>query len=161
MGKKKAKIPRQEMPLRDMALRKTTFQEVALGLRAEQAVLEARRCIQCKKPKCIAGCPVAVDIPRFIQLAAEEKFAEAYEVIKETNSLPAICGRVCPHFCQQNCNRTGLDENLNIGAIERFLGDYGSENRLKPQEIKYGEKIAVIGSGPAGLTAALRLREKG
>jgi len=93
---KKESIPRQEMPVLDLESRKKTFREVALGYTAEQAMTEARRCVLCKKPKCIAGCPVEVDIPGFVKLVAEGKFLEAYEVVKRTNLLPGICGRVCP-----------------------------------------------------------------
>ena len=114
-----------------------------------------------KQAPCITNCPAGTDVRLFIKLSAEKQFMEAYKTIYRSNPFPSTCGRICPHFCQHNCNRTGLDENLNIGAIERFLGDYGLENPVEPSEIKFSEKIAVIGSGPAGLTAALRLREEG
>ena len=114
-----------------------------------------------KQAPCTAHCPAGTDVRLFIKLASEKKFAEAYKTIYQFNPFPSTCGRVCPHFCQQNCNRAELDQCLNIGAIERFLGDYGLKTSVKPHKIKFDEKIAVIGSGPAGLTAALRLREKG
>jgi len=114
-----------------------------------------------KQAPCMANCPAGTDVRLFIKLVSEIKFTDAYKTIYQFNPFPSTCGRVCPHFCQQNCNRSELDENLNIGAIERFLGDYGLKNSITPHKIKFNEKIAIIGSGPAGLTAALRLREKG
>jgi NADPH-dependent glutamate synthase beta subunit-like oxidoreductase len=114
-----------------------------------------------KQAPCTANCPAGTDVRLFIKLASEKKFAAAYKTIYQSNPFPSTCGRVCPHFCQQNCNRAELDQNLNIGAVERFLGDYGLKNSIKPHKIKFNEKIAVIGGGPAGLTAALRLREEG
>ncbi len=114
-----------------------------------------------KQAPCVANCPAGTDVRLFIKLSSENKFMDAYKTIYQFNPFPSACGRVCPHFCQQNCNRTELDQNLNIGAIERFLGDYGLKKSIEPHKIKFNEKIAVIGSGPAGVTAALRLREKG
>jgi NADPH-dependent glutamate synthase beta subunit-like oxidoreductase len=114
-----------------------------------------------KLAPCMTDCPAGTDVRLFVRLSSEKKFIDAYKTIYQSNPFPSTCGRVCPHFCQQNCNRNRLDESLNIGAIERFLGDYGLKNDVKPHKIKFSEKIAVIGSGPAGLTAALRLRQKG
>jgi 2-oxoacid:acceptor oxidoreductase gamma subunit (pyruvate/2-ketoisovalerate family)/2-oxoacid:acceptor oxidoreductase delta subunit (pyruvate/2-ketoisovalerate family) len=114
-----------------------------------------------KKPPCTHNCPAGTDVREFVRLAAEGKFTEATEVIYRHNPFPAVCGRVCPHFCEQSCNRRDLDDGLNIGAIERFLGDKASKIKLRRFPISQKEKIAVIGSGPAGLTAALRLRQKG
>lgn len=114
-----------------------------------------------KQAPCTANCPAGTDVRLFIKLASEKKFADAYKTIYQSNPFPSTCGRVCPHFCQQNCNRAELDQCLNIGAIERFLGDYGLKTSIKSHKIRFNEKIAVIGSGPAGLTAALRLREEG
>ena len=114
-----------------------------------------------KEAPCSANCPAGTDVRGFIRLSHEGKFREAYELILEHNPFPAICGRVCPHFCEQNCNRQELDESVNIGAVERFLGDREGDTNYKSPEISRKERIAVIGSGPAGLTAALRLRLKG
>ncbi len=116
-----------------------------------------------KNAPCSSNCPAGTDVRGFVKLAGEKKFDEGLELIYEHNPFPSTCGRVCPHFCEQNCNRNELDSGLNIGAIERFLGDRIDKhlNNVDVPAIKYDKKIAVIGSGPAGLTAALRLREKG
>lgn len=118
-----------------------------------------------RQPPCTGNCPAGTDVRKFVEQTSKKDFAVAYQTILEHNPFPSTCGRVCPHFCQQNCNRSELDENLNIGAIERFLGDKAIEDNIAgkegPVEIKGKEKIAVIGSGPAGLTAALRLRKNG
>ncbi len=110
---------------------------------------------------CTDNCPAGTNVRKFVKLASEGMFKEAYETIYEHNPFPAICGRVCPHFCQQNCNRIFLDDKVNIGAIERFIGDKNGQYQHKPEPVQYKEKIAVVGSGPAGLTAALRLRKLG
>ena len=111
---------------------------------------------------CNNNCPAGTDVRGFVRLTSEKKFEEAYALIKKHNPFPSICGRVCPNFCEQNCNRNELDRGLNIGAIERFLGDRHKEKETRePESVKYKERLAVIGSGPAGLTAALRLCEKG
>lgn len=110
---------------------------------------------------CTTNCPAGTDVRKFVDLTSEKKFVEAYDVIYEHNPFPSVCGRVCPHFCEQNCNRMELDEGLNIGSIERFLGDRSFKSELKSYKITQKEKIAVVGAGPAGLTAALRLTEKG
>lgn len=114
-----------------------------------------------KTPPCNATCPAGTDVRKFVRLAGERKFNAAFTSLYETNPFPAICGRVCPHFCEQNCNRNELDEGLNIGAIERFLGDRYDDLPAEASPILHKEKIAVIGSGPAGLTAAVQLRRKG
>jgi 2-oxoacid:acceptor oxidoreductase gamma subunit (pyruvate/2-ketoisovalerate family)/2-oxoacid:acceptor oxidoreductase delta subunit (pyruvate/2-ketoisovalerate family) len=114
-----------------------------------------------RTPPCTAGCPAGTDVRAFVKLAAERKFQEAFDTIYQHNPFPAICGRVCPNFCEQNCNRNELDEGVNIGAIERFVGDKAFTEKVQPSPLRHKERIAVIGSGPAGLTAALRLREKG
>ncbi|MFH1319582.1 MAG: 2-oxoacid:acceptor oxidoreductase family protein [Bacteroidota bacterium] len=114
-----------------------------------------------KQAPCTGNCPAGTDVRLFIKQASEKQFDEAFNTIYQYNPFPSTCGRVCPHFCQQNCNRIEFDENLNIGAIERFLGDHGISENVKPFKVKHNEKIAVIGSGPAGLTAALRLTELG
>jgi 2-oxoacid:acceptor oxidoreductase gamma subunit (pyruvate/2-ketoisovalerate family)/2-oxoacid:acceptor oxidoreductase delta subunit (pyruvate/2-ketoisovalerate family) len=114
-----------------------------------------------RQPPCTNNCPAGTDVRTFVKLAGEHKFGEAYQVISAHNPFPSVCGRVCPHFCQQNCNRKGLDEEVNIGSIERFLGDKHAAAAVPPAPLINKEKIAVIGSGPAGLTAALRLRQNG
>ncbi|MCO6476961.1 MAG: 2-oxoacid:acceptor oxidoreductase family protein [Phaeodactylibacter sp.] len=110
---------------------------------------------------CNSNCPAGTDVRGFVRLTSEQKFDEALELISRHNPFPSICGRVCPNFCEQNCNRNELDRGLNIGAIERFLGDRAPEGKIKPAPVRHKERVAVIGSGPAGLTAALRLCEKG
>jgi len=114
-----------------------------------------------KEAPCSSNCPAGTDVRGFIDLASDKKFAEAFDLIYEHNPFPSICGRVCPHFCEQNCNRSSIDDALNIGAVERFLGDKNFEREVPKAEITQKEKIAVIGAGPAGLTTALRLVEKG
>ncbi len=114
-----------------------------------------------KEAPCSNNCPAGTNVREFIRLSGEKKFESAVNVIYEHNPFPGICGRVCPHFCEQNCNRNEIDNGLNIGAVERFLGDQFSERTVRKTAIEHSEKIAVIGAGPAGLTTALRLREKG
>ena len=114
-----------------------------------------------RTPPCNANCPAGTDVRAFVKLAGEGKFREAAQVIDEHNPFPAICGRVCPHFCEQNCNRNPFDDGVNIGAVERFLGDRTDLPLPAPAPIRFSERVAVIGSGPAGLTAALRLRRLG
>jgi 2-oxoacid:acceptor oxidoreductase gamma subunit (pyruvate/2-ketoisovalerate family)/2-oxoacid:acceptor oxidoreductase delta subunit (pyruvate/2-ketoisovalerate family) len=114
-----------------------------------------------RTPPCSSNCPAGTDVRLFIRQASDKKFDEAYQTIYDHNPFPSTCGRVCPHFCEQNCNRIELDEGLNVGAIERFLGDRAFEKEVQKNEIKFDEKVAVIGAGPAGLTAALRLTQKG
>lgn len=162
----KVKIPRQEMTLLDDELRKKTFEEVALGYTAEQAIEEARRCIQCKKPLCVPGCPVAIDIPGFIRLVTEGKFLEAYDVIKETNALPAVCGRVCPQEeqCEGECILSKKGEPVAIGRLERFVADYAAaQGHVEERKVAAptGKKVAIIGAGPSGLTCAGELAKKG
>ncbi len=114
-----------------------------------------------KTPPCTSNCPAGTDVREFVDLATASRFDEAFDKIYSKNPLPSICGRVCPHFCEQNCNRKVLDEGLNIGAIERFLGDRKFDRKIKKAPVTRKEKVAVIGAGPAGLTTALRLVEKG
>lgn len=146
--------------------RKTNFKEVALGLTERQAVKEADRCLQCKKPHCVAGCPVEIDIPRFIKHVKEKNYLGGLKTIREFNMLPAICGRVCPQEkqCQGSCILGKKAKPISIGALERFVADYESTVK-QPElpEIKYlnGHKVAVIGSGPAGLTVAADLGKLG
>ena len=114
-----------------------------------------------KPAPCTTNCPAGTDVRLFVRLTSEKKFDEAFKAIYNYNPFPSTCGRVCPHFCEQNCNRIELDEGLNVGAIERFLGDRSFENKFQKSKISFDEKIAVIGAGPAGLTSALRLTQKG
>jgi len=149
---------RQPMSLLEDELRRTGFGEVALGYTAEQAIAEAKRCLQCKNPRCQAGCPVNIDIRDFIELTAEGNFIDAYDKIKEKNSLPAVCGRVCPQEeqCEVKCIVGIKGEPIAIGRLERFVSDYiRMENREMPFcDLTGGKKVAVVGSGPAGLACA-------
>ena len=146
------------MPSQEPLVRNKNFKEVALGYDEETAVDEAKRCLNCKNKPCVLGCPVAVDIPAFISLVAEGKFEEAYEVISRTSSLPAVCGRVCPQEtqCEGKCTRGIKGEPVGIGRLERFVADWhmahSSAAPVRPQP--NGHKVAVVGSGPAGLTCA-------
>lgn len=160
MSQSKVKMPEQ-----DPNVRNRNFLEVALGYTQEMAVEEAQRCLQCKTKPCVEGCPVNVKIPEFIKLVAEGKFEEAYDKLRETNSLPAICGRVCPQEsqCEQFCVRAKKGDSVAIGRLERFVADWYMANRqtkTEPVE-KKGKKVAVIGSGPAGLTCAGDLAKMG
>ncbi len=162
MSPKKNPMPEQE-PL----VRNKNFGEVALGYTAEMAVDEAQRCLSCKNPQCVSGCPVNVRIPEFIAKVAAGDFDGAYSVITSTNALPAICGRVCPqeNQCEGKCVRGVKGESVAIGRLERFVADYHSEHghadgAPKKPEAK-GHKVAVIGSGPAGLTCAGDLARRG
>jgi glutamate synthase (NADPH) small chain len=162
----KLKIPRQSMPEQDQTLRVHNFQEVPYGYTTELALLEAGRCLQCKNPTCIDGCPVNVDIKSFISLVAEEKFDEAAKKIKDKNVFPAICGRVCPQEsqCEEKCVLSKKDEPVAIGRLERFVADYERKmDLIKIPVVKEntGMKIAVIGSGPGGLTLASDMRQYG
>jgi glutamate synthase (NADPH/NADH) small chain len=155
----KLKIPRQGMPEQDKALRVHNYEEVPYGYTAEIASIEAGRCIQCKIPKCVDGCPVNVDIPGFIKLIVEEKYDASAKKIKERNVLPAICGRVCPQEsqCEERCVLSIKEKPVAIGRLERFVADFERKMDLvKAPTItnKKNKKIAVIGSGPGGLTCA-------
>lgn len=158
-------MKKHPMPEQAPDVRNKNFAEVALGYTAEDAVAEAKRCLQCKKPLCVAGCPVNVKIPEFIALVAEGKFEEAYQKIRETSSLPAVCGRVCPQErqCESKCVRGIKGEPVAIGRLERFCADYhmayGTDEDIKVE--KNGHKVAVVGAGPAGLTCAGDLARKG
>jgi len=152
------------MPKRNVAERIRSFNEVALGYSLTDAIAEANRCLQCKVPKCVEGCPVNIDIPAFIRLIRESKFDEALEKIREKNSLPAICGRVCPQEdqCMGKCVLGLKGEPVNIGALERFVADQESKEKRKKKTMpSTGKKVAIIGSGPAGLTAAAELAKMG
>ena len=154
-----------KMPEQDPLVRNKNFYEVSLGYTEEMAIAEAKRCLNCKNKPCVSGCPVNVKIPEFISLVAEGKFIDAYKVINETNSLPAVCGRVCPQEsqCEGKCIRGIKGESVGIGRLERFVADYFIANGNS--EIKEiapnGKKVAVIGAGPAGLTCAGDLAKKG
>ena len=153
------------MPEQDPVERSRNFKEVAMGYTAEMAIEEAGRCLQCKNPKCVSGCPVNIHIPEFIAKVAEGDFAAAYEIISDTNALPAVSGRVCPQEtqCEALCVRGIKGEPVAIGRLERFVADWYRENvnamPEKPQS--NGIKVAVVGSGPAGLTCAAELAKKG
>jgi glutamate synthase (NADPH/NADH) small chain len=158
--KKERKPPTQKVPMKEQSPeeRAHNFEEVALGYTTEEALLEAEKCMQCRNPKCVSGCPVEVPIKDFINLVREKKFMEAAAKIKETNSLPAVCGRVCPQEsqCEASCIYGIRNEPIAIGRLERFVADYARERGESLPELspKIGRKIAVIGSGPAGLTCA-------
>lgn len=156
---------RPKMPQRPVQERIRDFFEVPLGLSEDAAVMEARRCLQCRKPSCVRGCPVEIDIPGFIGLLARGRFDEAVAKIKEKNSLPAICGRVCPQEdqCEKECVLGKKGQPIAIGYLERFLADYEREKGIKtpPVPSPIPRKVAVIGSGPAGLTCAGELARMG
>ena len=156
---KKEKVPRHKMPEQDPKIRIRNFNEVPTGYTEELAIAEAKRCIQCKKPGCIAGCPVDVNIPGFIALIAEGKFIEAALKLKETNALPAVCGRVCPQEdqCEKVCILGKKGEPVAIGRLERFAADYERRSgkvAVPPRTQPNGKRVAVVGAGPAGLTIA-------
>lgn len=157
--KDRMKIPRQVMPEQKPEDRRKNFQEVPYGLTEEQALIEASRCLECKNMPCVAGCPVEVDIPGFIDLILQKDYAAAARKIKETNSLPAVCGRVCPQEeqCEVVCVLAKKHQPVAIGYLERFVADYEREHKLtRLPEIAppTGRRVAVVGSGPAGLTVA-------
>ncbi len=146
-------------------VRATNFTEVCLGYNKEEAMEEASRCIGCKNAKCIDGCPVAIDIPKFIKHVEDGDIESAYEVISESSALPAVCGRVCPQEsqCEGKCIRGIKGEPVSIGKLERYVADWAMEKGMKPNNAKgkKGKKVAVIGSGPAGLTCAGDLAKMG
>jgi len=158
-------LKKNEMPAQDPHVRNSNFQEVALGYTEAQALDEATRCLNCKNSPCIAGCPVEINIPAFIMKTAEGKFEEAYQIISKDSSLPAVCGRVCPQEsqCEMYCVRGIKGEPVGIGRLERFVSDWHIENtKEKPvKPASNGHKVAIIGSGPAGLTCAGDLARKG
>ena len=162
---KKVKIPRQEMPCQDPLVRAHNFEEVALGYTQETAMEEAKRCLQCKKPLCITGCPVEVLIPDFIKKIAEGDFEESARVLKIKNSLPAVCGRVCPQEvqCESKCILGIKGESVAIGRLERFAADFGMKsNEAKFEKVEpTGKRVAIIGAGPAGLACAGDLAKAG
>ena len=153
------------MPVQDPEVRNKNFSEVALGYTPEMAVNEARRCLHCKNKPCVSGCPVGIDIPGFIAKVAEEDFEGAYEVLSASSALPAVCGRVCPqeNQCEGKCVRGIKTESVGIGRLERFVADWHREHfQGEPKmPVSNGHKVAVIGSGPSGLTAAGDLAKMG
>ncbi len=153
------------MPEQDAKVRARNFKEVALGYTPEQAIDEANRCLGCKHRPCVAGCPVNVPIPEFIAFVKEGKFEEAYQKIRETNALPAVCGRVCPQEtqCESKCVRGIKGEPVAIGRLERFVADWHMANvEDKPEKpASNGHKVAIVGSGPSGLTCAGDLAKLG
>jgi len=168
--KARMQIPVQEMPSQDPSLRRANMSEVATGYTAEQAMLESERCLQCKNAPCIAGCPVKIDIPGFLAKTREGDFAGAVSVIKRTNLLPSICGRVCPQEkqCQLPCtlgkSLGGVEKAVQIGRVERYVADYERQAGLlapPPAAGSTGKKVAVVGAGPAGLTCAVDVRRQG
>ncbi len=163
---KKELIPRQPMPEQAPEVRSKNFEEVPTGQSPETAIREAERCLQCKKPVCVDGCPVGVDIPGFISLVKEGKFTAAISKVWEKNGLPAVCGRVCPQElqCEGKCIVGKKNEPVAIGNLERFVADYERMNKkasLPEKAAPTGKKIAVVGSGPSGLTVAGDLILKG
>lgn len=160
MSPKKAPMPSQEPNVRNK-----NFLEVALGYTQEVAVEEAQRCLHCKHKPCVSGCPVHIQIPDFIKEVAEGNFGAAYDVISQSSSLPAVCGRVCPQEsqCESKCVRGIKTEPVGIGRLERFVADWhnAQENVVVNKPQPNGHKVAVIGSGPAGLTCAGDLAKKG
>ena len=163
---KKAKVPRAIMPEQDPELRRRNFDEVPLGLTPEMAKIEAERCLQCKNPKCVDGCPVGIDIPGFIDQIAKDDYSGAISTLWKRNALPAVCGRVCPQEeqCEGRCILAKKGDPVAIGYLEKFAADYErkhgkGETPVIPE--KTGKKVAVIGSGPSGLTVAGDLLLKG
>ncbi len=164
--KERLAIPRQTMPEQDATDRNRNFQEVNFGFTEQIAMLEAQRCIQCKEPKCMAGCPVMVDIPRFIRFVAEGNLAAAAESLLGDNALPAVTGRVCPQEtqCEIECIRGVRGAPVAIGHLERFVADWARQKGAVPVAAApsaSGRKVAVVGAGPAGLTAAGELARSG
>jgi glutamate synthase (NADPH/NADH) small chain len=164
--KEKSKVPRQKMPEQEPKVRARNFDEVPFGYTPELAQLESSRCLQCKKPKCIEGCPVEVEIPAFVKLISEGDFAGAARKLKLRNSLPAICGRVCPQEdqCEKVCIVGKKDQPVAVGRLERFAADWErtkGEVTIPEKAPATGKKVAVVGSGPAGLTLAGDLILKG
>ena len=165
MAKANMSLTRNAMPTQDAKVRSHNFDEVALGYTEEQAIDEAMRCLNCKNMPCVAGCPVKIHIPEFINKIKEGDFEGAYQVITKSSSLPAVCGRVCPQEtqCESKCVRGIKGESVGIGRLERFVADwhntFATEEPVRPQS--NGHKVAVVGSGPSGLTCAGDLAKKG
>ncbi len=158
-------LKKNEMPSQEPNVRNKNFLEVALGYTKEQAIDEAQRCLNCKHKPCVTGCPVQIDIPAFVQEVAQGNFEEAYQIIAKSSSLPAVCGRVCPQEsqCEGKCVRGIKGEPVAIGRLERFVADWHNASAQAEVEkpASNGHKVAVIGSGPSGLTCAGDLAKKG
>ena len=158
-------LKKTPMPTQEPLVRAKNFEEVALGYTKEMAVAEAERCVGCKNPACVSGCPVGIDIPGFIQKVKVGEFEEAYRIVAESSSLPAICGRVCPQEsqCEGRCVRGIKGESVGIGRLERFVADLHNQNDNTPVAVPTpnGHRVAIIGSGPAGLSCAGDLAKKG
>ncbi len=159
------KIPRTPAREQDPKVRATNFEEVCYGYSPEEAMLEATRCIQCKKPRCVDACPVSIQIPQFIKEVLDGKFADAARVIAQDSSLPSVCGRVCPQEtqCEGSCILGVKGEPVNIGKLERFVGDWSASSNvdLTEKAPANGKRVAVVGSGPAGLACATDLAKMG
>ena len=157
----------KKVPVREQEpqVRAQNFEEVCLGYNQEEAMEEAGRCLNCKNAQCVKGCPVAIDIPGFVSQIKEGNFEEAYQTLSKSSALPAVCGRVCPQEsqCEGKCIRGIKGEPVSIGKLERFAADWARENNIKPQPAteQKPHKVAVIGSGPAGLTCAGDLAKMG
>jgi len=165
MAKANMSPKRNKMPVQDPAIRAKNFDEVALGYTEEQAIDEANRCLNCKNMPCVDGCPVKIHIPEFISKIKEGEFEEAYEIISRSSSLPAVCGRVCPQEtqCEQKCVRGIKGESVGIGRLERFVADYHNTfcTTAPTPPTPNGHKVAIVGSGPSGLTCAGDLAKSG
>jgi len=164
--RKPSRAPRTPLPRRDPKERARDFAEVATGFDLDMARAEAKRCLQCKRPSCVPGCPVGIDIPGFIAALEERRFADAVKVLKDRNNLPGVCGRVCPQEsqCEAACVLGKRSEPVAIGALERFAADWERDNmefRLRREPDANARKVAIVGSGPAGLTAAGDLARQG
>lgn len=165
MAKANMSLTRNEMPVQDAKVRAHNFDEVALGYTEEQAIDEANRCLNCKNMPCVAGCPVKIHIPEFISKIKEGDFEGAYQIITKSSSLPAVCGRVCPQEtqCESKCVRGIKGESVGIGRLERFVADWHNtfctEEPVKPES--NGHRVAIVGSGPSGLTCAGDLAKRG
>ena len=164
--KERLAIPRQNPKELSVAVRITNFDEVTSGFDEQTAIREANRCLQCKKPKCRDGCPIHNNIPEFIRLLRDGKVEEAYWVDRETNSIPAVCSRVCPHEfqCEGSCIRGKKGDPVAIGMLERYLVDWmvaNNKNMLKACAMPKDKKVAIVGSGPAGMTCAFELAHAG
>jgi len=164
--KERMAIPRQKPNELDPRERIKNFKEVTSGFEEETAILEANRCLQCKKPTCIAGCPIGNNIPAFIELLRNGQFEEGYWKIRETSTMPAVCSRVCPHEfqCEGACVRGKKGDPVAIGMLERFLVDWmvlNKKNLFRPCKLDKGKKVAIVGSGPAGISVAFYLAHEG